>query len=285
MTSRTMRLKSVRRTGRVSGAFRWAVTLALILTSALWVVSYFQSIAYTARVANAPTTTSSGASATISIYRLHRLDSGALIIGYPMLSTAPATLPRWYFGNALRAILPWMPSPYVPAFTSMPVFTTTLITIVIPLWLPFGLFGLPAWLLWRREFHRRRWSGRDYRVMMRERFDPWISRFAAGLAMLITFFLFPPTVAAIEKLTRGWLEPITEKLMREHETAMLALILFCWLILAYASGRIGFRIARWKKCYVDTTLCPHCNYNLTGNVSGRCPECGTPIEGTIPDPG
>ena len=26
--------------------------------------------------------------------------------------------------------------------------------------------------------------------------------------------------------------------------------------------------------------CQKCGYNLTGNVSGRCPECGTPIGGT-----
>ena len=25
--------------------------------------------------------------------------------------------------------------------------------------------------------------------------------------------------------------------------------------------------------------CPQCEYNLTGNVSGVCPECGTPIKG------
>ncbi len=25
-------------------------------------------------------------------------------------------------------------------------------------------------------------------------------------------------------------------------------------------------------------LCAKCGYNLTGNVSGVCPECGTPIE-------
>lgn len=24
-------------------------------------------------------------------------------------------------------------------------------------------------------------------------------------------------------------------------------------------------------------VCPQCGYNLTGNVSGRCPECGTPV--------
>ena len=24
-------------------------------------------------------------------------------------------------------------------------------------------------------------------------------------------------------------------------------------------------------------LCPHCRSDLTGNVSGTCPECGTPV--------
>ncbi len=26
--------------------------------------------------------------------------------------------------------------------------------------------------------------------------------------------------------------------------------------------------------------CDHCGYDLTGNTSGRCPECGTPIGGS-----
>ncbi len=28
-------------------------------------------------------------------------------------------------------------------------------------------------------------------------------------------------------------------------------------------------------------LCRHCGYDLTGNTSGRCPECGTPIHGKL----
>jgi hypothetical protein len=27
--------------------------------------------------------------------------------------------------------------------------------------------------------------------------------------------------------------------------------------------------------------CVHCSYNLTGNVSGLCPECGKPIENVV----
>jgi hypothetical protein len=29
-------------------------------------------------------------------------------------------------------------------------------------------------------------------------------------------------------------------------------------------------------------LCRHCGYDLTGNVSGRCPECGTPVAMVAP---
>lgn len=31
--------------------------------------------------------------------------------------------------------------------------------------------------------------------------------------------------------------------------------------------------------------CGHCGYNLTGNVSGRCPECGQPIRNQHPSGG
>lgn len=40
-------------------------------------------------------------------------------------------------------------------------------------------------------------------------------------------------------------------------------------------------LALWWICRdrrpVDARICPECGYNLTGNVTGRCPECGTAI--------
>ncbi len=34
------------------------------------------------------------------------------------------------------------------------------------------------------------------------------------------------------------------------------------------------------KMIIGNICCSHCGYNLTGNVSGRCPECGTLVEAT-----
>ena len=63
-------------------------------------------------------------------------------------------------------------------------------------------------------------------------------------------------------------------------------------------GRVLFRVPCWFLSTLAATLpaiwlrryrcdrrlrtdgmphCPKCDYNLTGNVSGICPECGTPI--------
>lgn len=46
-------------------------------------------------------------------------------------------------------------------------------------------------------------------------------------------------------------------------------------IAAYCVSRIIFRIMRWKNARPNH--CNTCDYNLTGNVSGICPECGEPI--------
>lgn len=52
--------------------------------------------------------------------------------------------------------------------------------------------------------------------------------------------------------------------------------------IAYFSFKKTFGYFRWKKIPRLGSGCWKCGYNLTGNVSGVCPECGTPIDkGTI----
>jgi hypothetical protein len=48
-----------------------------------------------------------------------------------------------------------------------------------------------------------------------------------------------------------------------------------WLMLAILVGRMYFWATR--KLPPDPRFCPSCAYNLTGNTSGICPECGTPV--------
>jgi len=51
-----------------------------------------------------------------------------------------------------------------------------------------------------------------------------------------------------------------------------AICAFSFLILVWWWLRLRLRGR------IDPTRCPHCGYNLTGNTSGRCPECGREIK-------
>ena len=50
----------------------------------------------------------------------------------------------------------------------------------------------------------------------------------------------------------------------------------------------AFVLARWaydgtygkRKRWIRASRCGRCGYNLTGNTSGRCPECGQPLPNT-----
>jgi len=59
---------------------------------------------------------------------------------------------------------------------------------------------------------------------------------------------------------------------------------FCGTI--YALIRVlGYTYTRSRWAYLpsDGTMCARCGYNLKGNVSGRCPECGEPVGVKAPD--
>ena len=48
--------------------------------------------------------------------------------------------------------------------------------------------------------------------------------------------------------------------------------------LAGSSIRVGAQDVYCKGNGAPSTRCQKCGYNLTGNVSGVCPECGTSIQ-------
>ena len=55
------------------------------------------------------------------------------------------------------------------------------------------------------------------------------------------------------------------------QTWLVALILFTYPTIVFIRGPLR----RWRRCRKG--LCMKCGYNLTGNTSGICPECGEGI--------
>jgi hypothetical protein len=51
-----------------------------------------------------------------------------------------------------------------------------------------------------------------------------------------------------------------------------------WMLLVLAALPTAFLWWRDRRS-IPPGHCRKCGYNLTGNVSGRCPECGTPVRG------
>jgi hypothetical protein len=81
---------------------------------------------------------------------------------------------------------------------------------------------------------------------------------AAGVVLLLVWPLwvgYDVTPPPIEALLYAWPVPV----------GMIALV---FVPSATASSRVG------------RTRCPSCDYDLTGNISGTCPECGREITGS-----
>jgi hypothetical protein len=50
-----------------------------------------------------------------------------------------------------------------------------------------------------------------------------------------------------------------------------------WALVMLALSSVAVLFTHRVRRAPDEPLCPNCQYNLTGNTSGRCPECGQPI--------
>jgi len=68
--------------------------------------------------------------------------------------------------------------------------------------------------------------------------------------------------AAVAGLLAGWVWPAV---------ILVGLIAFIAVL-----DRIGRR-ASLRGRFADGRFCMHCRYDLTGNLSGRCPECSIPV--------
>jgi hypothetical protein len=103
-----------------------------------------------------------------------------------------------------------------------------------------------------------------------------ISRWSRRTSFLLASLSFPVLVVGI--VTRFFFGPDLRDFIRgegDLETRVLYWVAFAGAVAVAYGVSVGiYRTCRWKKVLVDERYCSNCDYDLTGNVSGVCPECG-----------
>jgi hypothetical protein len=86
---------------------------------------------------------------------------------------------------------------------------------------------------------------------------------------------WPPKVFFV----RHGLPPVRECLIPSvgvvSDAEVLGVAVPLWIPLALCG--LGLYWCRWRDRRDPVRRCAKCGYNLSGNVSGVCPECGTPV--------
>lgn len=81
-----------------------------------------------------------------------------------------------------------------------------------------------------------------------------------------------------------WTSPIVRlSTTDDSQGGERGVVMPAWFLAAvFAALPLRLFIVRWRKWRRrGTGCCERCGYDLTGNISGRCPECGKPVEATI----
>ncbi len=105
-------------------------------------------------------------------------------------------------------------------------------------------------------------------------------RYSVAVSLAGAVSVFPVLLVVAAFLLRGILIGLVDSgfgFGGLSDNVILSIMTAICVVLAYIPSRMMFMALRWKTLEHDPGYCLKCNYNLTGNVSGICPECGSPV--------
>jgi len=77
----------------------------------------------------------------------------------------------------------------------------------------------------------------------------------------------------------AWLPKLGPATAAVRRSIIFSMFVPFWCVAPVVVGPTAYLWWRDRR-RIPPGYCQKCGYNLTGNVSGRCPECGSPVAGT-----
>ena len=133
----------------------------------------------------------------------------------------------------------------------------------------------------------RRTAGK-MRGVLRARPRQLFAAHALGSYAAIASLLFSPAISTTEFACIGIFAPLTFPLLvitaatRRFADTFTGRGVASMLTIYAATFTLTVYALAWRHHARPAGFCCRCGYNLTGNVSGTCPECGSPVPNSTP---
>lgn len=262
----------------------WLSTWTIVLSTAAWIFSAFWGIQLTIRTSDTPVPIDDPQVP----WTLYPGLTVLLIDGHMVYVDSPGESPTLFEFADSRYEWSEMSSlaqSIIDIAKDPPVSTPFKFEVVeIPLWAPIAVAGpISAVLFLLPRLSRRRAAAKNPHEWAPMKRATW-KRTAISAPILIASLAVTPILMlrVLKGLFPSYL--IESELRRRYnipESVSLILFLAIWLALSYALARMAFTLTAWTRIRIfgeGHIPCAKCGYDLMGNTSGICPECGTAIE-------
>lgn len=152
----------------------------------------------------------------------------------------------------------------------------------VPLWMPFVIFAIPTVILWYRDRRTTFEALRRFFAWMTPRrlkkITVWqVARFCVLHVVVVfcSFFVLP-------QVYDFFMQPRSDDVVGRIIEPLFLLLFWTTPLWAVLWAWLWNKYANWLFKRQPHPFCHSCGYNLTGNTSGRCPECGSSIDAPVP---